>query len=318
MSLKGTSSATNLLRGSINSLKTLTLSAYAIALQNGFVGTEEEWLLSLRGASADIYVGEGEMPEGYGVQIIPSDTEMSILRLRDDDGNLYDVPVVKGEKGDKGDKGDKGETGDKGEIGEKGDKGDTGEKGDKGEKGDPGFTPVKGVDYLTFAEIDSIATQAADKITPEDIGAKPINWMPSARDIGLLVYPIGSIYMSVNSTSPASIFGGVWVQLQDTFLIAAGGTYPNGSTGGEAKVTLKESQLPAVSGSVSIRKWATGNMLSDAEGAFSYEALDGDAYSTSRSDNKVGYQKLNINFGANEPHENMPPYLAVYMWKRTQ
>ena len=50
MSLKGTSSATNLLRGSINSLKTLTLSAYAIAVKNGFEGTEEEWLESLKPA----------------------------------------------------------------------------------------------------------------------------------------------------------------------------------------------------------------------------------------------------------------------------
>lgn len=72
MNLKGTSSATNLLRGSINSLKTLTISAYAIAVQNGFEGTEEEWLKSLQGKSAQIYVGSGEMPEGYAVQIDPT------------------------------------------------------------------------------------------------------------------------------------------------------------------------------------------------------------------------------------------------------
>lgn len=72
MSLKGTGSATNLLRGSINSLKTLTLSAYAIAVQNGFEGTEEEWLESLKGQSAQVYVGSGEMPPGYAVQIDPT------------------------------------------------------------------------------------------------------------------------------------------------------------------------------------------------------------------------------------------------------
>lgn len=54
MSLKGTSSATNLLRGSINSLKTLTLSAYAIAVKNGFKGTEEEWLESLKMSNAEL------------------------------------------------------------------------------------------------------------------------------------------------------------------------------------------------------------------------------------------------------------------------
>lgn len=72
MNLKGTSSATNLLRGSINSLKTITLSAYAIAVQNGFEGTEKEWLESLKGQSAQVYVGEGEMPPGYAIQIDPS------------------------------------------------------------------------------------------------------------------------------------------------------------------------------------------------------------------------------------------------------
>lgn len=68
MNLKGTGSATNLLRGSINSLKTLTLSAYALAVKHGYEGTEEEWVRSLSG----IYVGSGEMPQGYALQIDPT------------------------------------------------------------------------------------------------------------------------------------------------------------------------------------------------------------------------------------------------------
>lgn len=53
MNLKGTGKATNLLRGSINSLKTLTISAYAIAVKHGYEGTEEEWLRSLSGGEVD-------------------------------------------------------------------------------------------------------------------------------------------------------------------------------------------------------------------------------------------------------------------------
>ena len=49
-----------------------------------------------------------------------------------------------------------------------------------------------------------------------------------------MIYPVGSIYMSVNATSPASLFGGTWEQLKDRFLLAAGDTYAAGSTGGEA------------------------------------------------------------------------------------
>ena len=42
-------------------------------------------------------------------------------------------------------------------------------------------------------------------------------------------YPVGSIYMSVNSTSPATLFGGTWQRIQDRFLLCAGVTYANSS-----------------------------------------------------------------------------------------
>lgn len=48
------------------------------------------------------------------------------------------------------------------------------------------------------------------------------------------VYPVGSIYMSVNAVDPGTLFGGTWVQIQDTFLLAAGTAYSNGATGGNA------------------------------------------------------------------------------------
>lgn len=60
-----------------------------------------------------------------------------------------------------------------------------------------------------------------------------------------LIYPVGSIYMSVNSTSPATLFGGTWSQLQDRFLLGAGSAYTNGNTGGATTVTLTTSQIPA-------------------------------------------------------------------------
>ena len=47
-----------------------------------------------------------------------------------------------------------------------------------------------------------------------------------------LIYPVGAIYMSVNSVSPSTLFGGTWEQIQDTFLLACGTTYSGGSTGG--------------------------------------------------------------------------------------
>jgi hypothetical protein len=46
------------------------------------------------------------------------------------------------------------------------------------------------------------------------------------------VYPVGAIYLSTVSTSPATLFGGSWTQIQNRFLVAAGSSYGAGSTGG--------------------------------------------------------------------------------------
>lgn len=67
----------------------------------------------------------------------------------------------------------------------------------------------------------------------------------------LEIFPVGSIYISVNNTNPGTIFGGTWEQIKDKFLLCSGDTYGNGSTGGSAThlhettaVALTEAQLP--------------------------------------------------------------------------
>lgn len=65
-----------------------------------------------------------------------------------------------------------------------------------------------------------------------------------------LIYPIGSIYISVNNSSPSLLFGGTWVQIEDTFLLGAGTTYTGGDTGGSATVTLTAAELPSHNHSV--------------------------------------------------------------------
>lgn len=65
------------------------------------------------------------------------------------------------------------------------------------------------------------------------------------RNIGLLSYPIGSIYQSTNSTNPSNIFGGTWSQIKDRFLLACGDNYANGSVGGEASHTLTINEIPS-------------------------------------------------------------------------
>lgn len=140
------------------------------------------------------------------------------------------------------------------------------------------------------------------------------------------IYPIGSIYMSINATSPATLFGGSWTQLKDRFLVGTG-TYANGATGGEATHTLKRAEQPSVVGQLQFRQIGTGNIV-DLYGTtsttpFTYTPGGGDKWanqgtiqSNTTSTNKNAMIKFD-NGGKGTAHNNLPPYLAVYMWKRT-
>ena len=55
------------------------------------------------------------------------------------------------------------------------------------------------------------------------------------------VYPVGAIYISASSTSPASLFGGTWTQIKEKFLLSAGETHTAGSTGGAFTKTISVS-----------------------------------------------------------------------------
>lgn len=130
---------------------------------------------------------------------------------------------------------------------------------------------------------------------------KPIE--DNIANINDKIYPIGSIYISVNSTSPASIFGGTWEQLKDRFLLGCGDTYTAGATGGEATVKLSNLNLPMHSHAYRVgTEGGTDDGL--IRGITTIEA-------SLTKDSVIGQS------GSGYPHNNMPPYLAVYMWKRT-
>ena len=52
------------------------------------------------------------------------------------------------------------------------------------------------------------------------------------------VYPVGSIYMSLDSTNPENLFGGVWEQIKDTFLLATGDKYFENMRGGRKAIVI--------------------------------------------------------------------------------
>ena len=57
------------------------------------------------------------------------------------------------------------------------------------------------------------------------------------------IYPVGSIYMSTSTTSPATLFGGTWEQIHDRFLLSSSDSYPLGEIGGEASHTLSVNEI---------------------------------------------------------------------------
>lgn len=131
-----------------------------------------------------------------------------------------------------------------------------------------------------------------------------------------LVYPVGSIYMSVNNVSPQTFLGGTWEQIKDRFLLSAGDTYSSGSIGGEANHTLTTEELASHN-----HGWSKRYMMVSNPGAV-FAINDSNFDAIAATDNAItdGGVFATPNFieytGSNRPHNNMPPYLTVYMWKR--
>lgn len=146
------------------------------------------------------------------------------------------------------------------------------------------------------------------------------------------LYPVGSIYISVNDTNPGTFIGGTWEQICGRFLVGTGWIeanstdyfgpqganticIPAGEMGGEAWHTLTVDQMPSHEHRDMMFGGNSGDYFGVNQGAqvnpgfeskwnFSYTSGTGQAYLyTARTGNSAA-------------HNNMPPYLSVFMWKR--
>lgn len=145
------------------------------------------------------------------------------------------------------------------------------------------------------------------------VAATPAAVKAAIAEAKLAAWPIGSIYMTVSNTSPESLFGGTWERISERFLLGASGSFPAGATGGEFAHTLTQSELPNYSLSVT----NGSNVIRSKTGS------SADAYVQTQSGgwgipNWESKTVTVASGGSGEAHNNMPPYLAVYMWKRTK
>lgn len=163
-------------------------------------------------------------------------------------------------------------------------------------KGGLGVSNVPENNYIVGNGTDAVSFK-----TPSDV-LSDIGLGTTAAAVATLgLYPVGSIYMSVVNTSPATLFGGTWEQIKDTFLLSAGDTYAAGSTGGEAEHTLTVNEMPS-------------HRHQLATSVVSYNGSDTARYTGSTYTTDKVYTTY---VGGSEAHNNMPPYLTVYVWQRT-
>lgn len=135
-----------------------------------------------------------------------------------------------------------------------------------------------------------------------------------------LIYPVGSFYISWKSTNPATLFGGTWEQIQGKFLLGRSSSYPAGSIGGEATHTLTEAEMPSHEGHLS-----AGFVGTVPQGKGNYKGFLNLDKMTAYGDVGRGWNVYAGNeihpaseaVGGGQAHNNMPPYLSVYIWKRT-
>lgn len=124
-------------------------------------------------------------------------------------------------------------------------------------------------------------------------------------------YPVGSIYLTTANRDPAGLFGGIWEQIKDVFLLAAGDTYTAGSTGGSADaVVVLHDHIEYGTNTGGTEDYRMAYISETGTDYGVYYEPDGATVGSK------GVFVRTADAGVDGTGKNMPPYLAVYMWKR--
>lgn len=133
------------------------------------------------------------------------------------------------------------------------------------------------------------------------------------------VYPVGSIYISVISTNPATLFGfGTWSAFgAGRVLVGFDATQTEFDTaletGGAKTVTLTAAQMPVHTHVQNAHNHVMGQLWKVVE----TEASGRWVYTHDGAATTANTTATNQNAGSGQAHNNLQPYIVVYMWRRT-
>ena len=121
---------------------------------------------------------------------------------------------------------------------------------------------------------------------------------------GFEKYEVGDIFTTTREGNAADLLGyGEWELIEDRTLIGAGGLYTVGQTGGEKEVVLTIAQMPE---------------HDHRDGTDAGDGISGSpGGSTAIVYWNAGSGRPTTKTGGSQPHNNMPPFYAVYHWLRT-
>lgn len=124
-----------------------------------------------------------------------------------------------------------------------------------------------------------------------------------------MVYPVGSLYMSMNTTEPSELFGGSWERIKDRFIYANGDTTTAGTLGGSTThnhgLSAGFTAMNVGSGGIQYQEkqvsaWGTNAAMNIASSYNSYQT-----------------KSWGISLGGATDNANaIPPYITAYIWKR--
>lgn len=186
-------------------------------------------------------------------------------------------------------------------------------------EGDPDHgvpATVVGQDFM-----NAVQEELANAITGSGIALSKPNNAQLLAAIRLITKPVGTVELRYDDTSPATLYGGTWLEFgQGRMLIGKSGDTDFdtiGKTGGEKTHTLITAEIPPVpfkdryhnENSVSLpgaTKTIGSGGLNNNLGSY---ATDGD-------NNTFLYADATID-GGGGAHNNMPPFVTIRMWRRT-